>query len=97
MSSEMDRRHRAEVAQASVAVDRVRLAARVSFVLGLIGFVWVLGVVITGTTPVSEGIVLLVATALATVVPAAGLYATSFRTSLRAARLERASKRVSPP
>ena len=93
MSSEMDRRHHQEVAQAAVAVavavDRVRLAARVSFVLGLIGCVWVLGVVITGTTPVSEGIVLLVATALATVVPAASLYAASFRTSLGAARLER--------
>jgi hypothetical protein len=38
---------------------------------------------------VSEGIVLLVGTALATVVPAAGLYAASFRTSLGAARLER--------
>jgi hypothetical protein len=32
---------------------------------------------------------LLVGTALATVVPAAGLYAASFRTSLGAARLER--------
>jgi hypothetical protein len=85
----MDSRHREEVAQAGVAVDRVRLAAKVSFVLGLIGFVWVLGTVITGSVPVSEGMVLLVGTALATVVPAAGLYAASFRTSLGAARLER--------
>jgi hypothetical protein len=37
---------------------------------------------------VSEGILFLVGTALATVVPAAGLYAASYRTSLGAARLE---------
>lgn len=43
----------------------------------------------TGAVAGGEGIVLLVGTALVTVVPAASLYASSFRTSLGAARLER--------
>ena len=89
MNASMDERHRKEVAEAAVATKRVRQAAVVSAVLGLIGFLWVIGTVIEGSTPLSEGIVLLVGTALATVVPAAGLYAASYRTSLGAARLER--------
>jgi hypothetical protein len=58
MNEAMNSRHRKEVADAEVAVSRVRQAAKLS-------------------------------TALATVVPAAGLYAASYRTSLGAARLER--------
>ena len=89
MNQAMNERHRKEVQDAGVAVRRVRQAAGLSFVLGLIGFGWVLIIMINGTEPVSEGVVLLVGTALATVVPAAGLYAASYRTSLGAARLER--------
>ncbi|MGI9667289.1 MAG: hypothetical protein ACR2N2_09330 [Acidimicrobiia bacterium] len=89
MSAEMDARHAEEVKGAYIAVDRVRLAAKASAAIGLIGFVWTLGLVFTSNQPVEEGIVALVALALATVVPAAGLYAASFRTSLGAARLER--------
>jgi hypothetical protein len=89
MNQAMNERHRKEVQDAGIAVHRVRQAAGLSFALGLIGFAWVLIIMINGTEPVSEGVVLLVGTALATVVPAAGLYAASYRTSLGAARLER--------
>ncbi|MGI9586017.1 MAG: hypothetical protein ACR2N7_10550 [Acidimicrobiia bacterium] len=89
MTADMDARHRNEIAGAYVAVDRVRLAAKASAVIGLLGFIWTLGAMITSNQPVSEGMLALVALALATVVPAAGLYAASFRTSLGAARLER--------
>ena len=57
--------------------------------IGFVGFVWTLIAVLTSGQAVDEGIIALVALALATVVPAAGLYAASFRTSLGAARLER--------
>ena len=89
MSAEMDERHRKEVADAHVAVERVRLAAKVSGGLGLIGLVWTIVTMISGSVAPGEGIVLLVGTALATVVPAASLFAASYRTSLGAARLER--------
>lgn len=89
MNESNDERYRQEVAEARVATDRVRLAAKVSAVLGLLGFIWTLVAMIVGSMTISEGIVLLVGTALATVVPAAGLYAASYRTSLGAARLER--------
>lgn len=88
MSVSKDDRYRREVAEAAVAVERVRLAAKVSVVLGLIGFIWTIVAMVAGSMTVSEGIIFLVGTALATVVPAAGLYAASYRTSLGAARLE---------
>jgi len=83
-------RYRKEVAAAYQATDRVRLAAKVSAGIGFIGFVWVLIDVVSGSMGVSEGVVFLVGLALATVVPAAGLYAASYRTSLGAARMEQA-------
>ncbi len=89
MTTRNDDRYRKEVADAQVAVTRVRQAAKLSAAIGLIGFVWVIIAMIAGSTAVAEGIVFLVGTALATVVPAAGLYAASYRTSLGAARLER--------
>ena len=76
------------MADAFQATKRVRLAAKVSAAIGLAGFIWVLIAVVTGSMGVSEGVVFLVGTALATVVPAAGLYAASYRTSLGAARME---------
>jgi hypothetical protein len=89
MNAAMDARHSKEVADADVAVTRVRQAAKLSAVLGLIGFVTVFVSMFTGNDPISEGVLLLAGTALATVVPAASLYAASYRTSLGAARLER--------
>ena len=89
MNAEMDERHRNEVAEAHVAVRRVRLAAKVSAALGLLGLIWTIISMFSGTVAAGEGIVLLVGTALATVVPAAALSAASYRTSLGAARLER--------
>ena len=89
MNASIDERHRREVKEAYEAVRRLRLAAKVSAAVGLIAFVWTLVAMTAGTTGASEGIVLLAATALGTIVPAAGLYAASFRTSLGAARLER--------
>jgi hypothetical protein len=90
MKPEIDQRHREEVAQAYVATERVRLAAKVSVGIGIVGLIWELGAMIFGSQEASDGVVILVGLALATVVPAAGLYAASFRTSLGAARLERA-------
>jgi hypothetical protein len=90
MTPEIDERHRHEVAQAYVATGHVRNAAKLSVAIGLIGLIWEIGSMIEGSQKVSEGIVILVGLALATVVPAAGLYAASFRTSLGATRLERA-------
>jgi hypothetical protein len=89
MTTRNDDRYRKEVADAQVAVTRVRQAAKLSSAIGLFGFVWVIIAMIAGSTAVAEGILFLVGTALATVVPAAGLYAASYRTSLGAARLER--------
>lgn len=89
-TAEMDTRHHEEVQGAYVAVTRVRIAAKASALIGLVGFVWTLIAIATSTQPVDEGIIALVALALATVVPAASLYAASYRTSLGAARLERA-------
>jgi len=66
------------VAHAAVAVARVRVAAKVSAALGLIGLIWTIVTMFSGSVAAGEGIVLLVGTALATVVPAAGLYAASF-------------------
>ena len=88
MTPSAEERYRREVAEAYEATSRVRLAAKVSAGIGLIGFVWTLVAVVTGSMGISEGVVFLVGTALATVVPAAGLYAASYRTSLGAARLE---------
>ncbi|MDX2380402.1 MAG: hypothetical protein QNM02_11675 [Acidimicrobiia bacterium] len=90
MNAEVDARHREEVAQANVAVVRLRLAAKVSATIGALAFIWTLIAMIWGTTPVDEGMLFLAATALGTIVPAAGLMAASYRTSLGAARLERA-------
>ncbi len=39
MNASMDERHRKELVDAQVAVERVRLAAKVSVGLGLVGFV----------------------------------------------------------
>jgi hypothetical protein len=89
MNPEIEARHREEVADAYVAVDRLRLAAKVSALIGAAAFVWTLIAMIWGTTPVEEGVLFLAATALGTIVPAAGLMAASYRTSLGAARLER--------
>jgi hypothetical protein len=90
MNPEIEARHREEVADAYIAVDRLRLAAKVSAAIGALAFVWTLIAMIWGTTPVDEGVLFLAATALGTIVPAAGLMAASYRTSLGAARLERA-------
>lgn len=90
MRAEIDERHRQEVADAYAAVDRLRLAAKVSAAIGAIAFVSTVIAMATGATDVAEGIVLLAGTALGTIVPAAGLMAASYRTSLGAARLERA-------
>ena len=89
MNPEIDARHREEVADAYVAVGRLRLAANASAVIGALAFIWTLIAMIWGTTPVDEGMLFLAATALGTIVPAAGLMAASYRTSLGAARLER--------
>lgn len=90
MNAAIDERHRKEVDDAYAAVTRLRQAAVVSAVIGAIAFVWTIIAMLFGTMGASEGIVVLATTALATVVPAASLYAASFRTSLGAARLERA-------
>ena len=90
MTPEINARHRQEVADAYVAVDRLRLAAKISAVVGALAFVWTLIAMTAGSTPVDEGMLFLAGTALGTIVPAAGLYAASYRTSLGAARLERA-------
>ena len=89
MNEEIDARHREEVAEAYIAVERLRLAAKASAVIGALAFIWTLIAMIWGTTPVDEGMLFLAATALGTIVPAAGLMAASYRTSLGAARLER--------
>jgi hypothetical protein len=88
MNGSKDDRYRQEVAEALVATERVRLAAKVSAVLGLVGFIWTVVAMSVGSMTVSEGIIFLVGTALTTVIPAASLYAASYRTSLGAARLE---------
>jgi hypothetical protein len=88
VNPEIDERHRQEVADAYVAVDRLRLAAKLSAVIGALAFIWTLIAMTAGSTPVEEGILFLAATALGTIVPSAGLYAASYRTSLGAARLE---------
>jgi hypothetical protein len=88
MNASRDDRYRQEVAEALVPTERVRLAAKVSAVLGLVGFIWTIVAMSAGSMTVSEGIIFLVGTALATVVSAASLYAASYRTSLGAARLE---------
>ena len=85
----MDERHRDEVRSAYGAVKRLRGAASLSGIIGLIAVVWIIVLIATGESGIDEGIVLLAGAALATIVPAAGLYAASFRTSLAAARLER--------
>ena len=89
MSADINERHRQEVADAYRAVDQLRIAAKASAAIGALAFVWTLIAMIWGTTKVDEGILFLAATALGTIVPAAGLYAASYRTSLGAARLER--------
>ena len=89
MSAEINERHRQEVADAYRAVDQLRVAAKASAAIGALAFVWTLIAMIWGTTKVDEGILFLAGTALGTIVPAAGLYAASYRTSLGAARLER--------
>lgn len=86
--STSEQRYRAEIAAAYKATERVRLAAKIAVGIGAIGFVWTLVATVTGNMGLSEGLVFLVGTALATVVPAAGLYAASYRTSLGAARME---------
>jgi len=88
MSDTAQDRYRQEIADAYKATERVRLAAKVSAAIGLLGVVWTLVALATGAMGISEGLLFLVATALATVVPAAGLYAASYRTSLGAARME---------
>ena len=65
-------------------------AAAISAVIGALAFVWTLIAMTAGSTPADEGMLFLAGTALGTIVPAAGLYAASYRTSLGAARLERA-------
>lgn len=90
MDPAIDQRHRQEVKDAYIAVGRLRVAAKVSALIGAIAFVWTIIAMTAGTMGASEGILVLAGTALGTVVPAAGLYAASFRTSLGAARLERA-------
>lgn len=89
MRAEIDERHRREVSEAFEAVDRLRLAAKASAAIGAAAFVWTLIAMIWGSTQVDEGILFLATAALGTIVPAAGLYAASYRTSLGAARLER--------
>ena len=86
----VNERHRDEVQDAYAAVDRLRLAAKASAVIGAISFVWTIIAMTAGSMGVDEGIVVLAGTALGTIVPAAGLFAASYRTSLGAARLERA-------
>lgn len=90
LTDAINQRHRKEVEEANAAVDRLRLAAKVSAAIGAIAFVWTIISIAAGEMQATEGIVVLAGTALGTVVPAAGLYAASFRTSLGAARLERA-------
>ena len=90
VTAEIDERHRKEVGDAYRAVDQLRIAAKASAAIGALAFVWTLIAMIWGTTKVDEGILFLAATALGTIVPAAGLIAASYRTSLGAARLERA-------
>jgi hypothetical protein len=88
MSNTAQERYRNEIAEAYKATERVRLAAKVSAAIGFLGVAWTLGALATGAMGISEGLLFLVGTALATVVPAAGLYAASYRTSLGAARME---------
>jgi hypothetical protein len=94
MSTDINERHRQEVADAYRAVDQLRVAAKASAAIGALAFVWTLIAMIWGTTKVDEGILFLAATALGTIVPAAGLLAASYRTSLGAARLERSIQGV---
>jgi len=88
MSSNSEERYRREISEAYQATQRVRLAAKLAAGIGAIGFIWTIIAMATANMGVSEGLVFLVGTALATVVPAAGLYAASYRTSLGAARFE---------
>lgn len=90
LTEAINERHRKEVADAYAAVDRLRTAAKVSAGIGLAAFVWTIISIATDNMQLTEGIVVLAGTALSTVVPASSLYAASFRTSLGAARLERA-------
>jgi hypothetical protein len=90
LTEAINERHRQEVREAYGAVERLRLAAKISAGIGLIAFVWTIISIATDNMQATEGIVVLAGTALGTVVPAASLYAASFRTSLGAARLERA-------
>ncbi|MGI9643455.1 MAG: hypothetical protein ACR2N9_11830 [Acidimicrobiia bacterium] len=94
LSEAVNQRHRQEVHDAYAAVNRLRLAAKVSAAIGAIAFVWTVISIATDNMQLTEGIVVLAGTALSTVVPAASLYAASFRTSLGAARLERALNSV---
>ena len=94
LSTEINERHREEVADAYVAVDRLRVAAKASAAIGSLAFIWTLIAMIWGTTKVDEGILFLATAALGTIVPAAGLMAASYRTSLGAARLERSVEDV---
>jgi hypothetical protein len=71
-------------------IDDETIAAKASAVIGAISFVWTIIAIISGGMDADEGVVVLAGTALGTIVPAAGLYAASFRASLVAARLERA-------
>jgi len=80
-------RQRQEVAD---AVAPLRMAVKASAVIGGLAFIWTIIAMIWGTTQVDEGMVFLAGTALGTIVPAAGLIAAIYRTSLGAARLERA-------
>ena len=90
LTEAINKRHRQEVQEAYAAVERLRLAAKVSAAIGIIAFIWTIIAIAAGSMEATEGIVVLAGTALGTVVPAAGLYAASFRTSVGAARLERA-------
>ena len=89
VSTDINQRHRQEVTDAYRAVDQLRLAAKASAAIGALAFVWTLIAMIWGTTKVDEGILFLAAIAFGTILPAAGLFAASYRTSLGAARLER--------
>ncbi len=81
-------RHREEVAGAFVAVNRVRPAAIAVAIIGLVGFVRTVGAMLTDSIGIANGFLVLVATALLTVFPAAALYSSSYRVSLRAIQLE---------
>lgn len=89
LTEAINERHRREVDAAYAAVNRLRVAAWASAAIGAVAFVWTAVAMIAGEIEASEGVVFLAGTALGTVVPAAGLHAAGFRTSLSAARLER--------